>query len=172
MDLFASVALLLSLCHSYIIVVDIFGSNVYILTLENLYCISIFLENLYCISIFLENLYCISIFLFLSTVSHFSSNCIAYQILKVTFFSCFYFLFLIFLIKKTVWIFEFRTDKGYNIFFSQFFLELMQVPRAESKLRVFSFKIQFSSQVHRLTCHRRTYTNIHGDNLLNNQLIQ
>ncbi|XP_050937512.1 formin-like protein 13 isoform X3 [Cucumis melo] len=29
----------------------------------------------------------------------------------------------------------------------QFFLELMQVPRAESKLRVFSFKIQFSSQV-------------------------
>ncbi|CAK9329731.1 unnamed protein product [Citrullus colocynthis] len=29
----------------------------------------------------------------------------------------------------------------------QFFLELMQVPRVESKLRVFSFKIQFSSQV-------------------------
>ncbi|XP_057969779.1 formin-like protein 18 [Malania oleifera] len=29
----------------------------------------------------------------------------------------------------------------------QFFLELMQVPRAESKLRVFSFKIQFCSQV-------------------------
>ncbi|KAJ0031104.1 hypothetical protein Pint_14595 [Pistacia integerrima] len=29
----------------------------------------------------------------------------------------------------------------------QFFLELMQVPRVESKLRVFSFKIQFRSQV-------------------------
>uniref|UniRef100_A0A5B7C9Y0 Formin-like protein n=1 Tax=Davidia involucrata TaxID=16924 RepID=A0A5B7C9Y0_DAVIN len=29
----------------------------------------------------------------------------------------------------------------------QFFLELMQVPRIESKLRVFSFKIQFHSQV-------------------------
>ncbi|XP_065622897.1 formin-like protein 17 isoform X2 [Quercus suber] len=29
----------------------------------------------------------------------------------------------------------------------QFFLELMQVPRVESKLRVFSFKIQFHSQV-------------------------
>ncbi|KAL3535096.1 hypothetical protein ACH5RR_003557 [Cinchona calisaya] len=29
----------------------------------------------------------------------------------------------------------------------QFFLELMQVPRIESKLRVFSFKIQFQSQV-------------------------
>jgi formin 2 len=29
----------------------------------------------------------------------------------------------------------------------QFFLELMKVPRMESKLRVFSFKIQFGSQV-------------------------
>ncbi|RVW93738.1 Formin-like protein 3 [Vitis vinifera] len=29
----------------------------------------------------------------------------------------------------------------------QFFLELMKVPRVESKLRVFSFKITFSSQV-------------------------
>jgi len=29
----------------------------------------------------------------------------------------------------------------------QFFLELMKVPRVESKLRVFSFKIQFRSQV-------------------------
>ncbi|WOH01130.1 hypothetical protein DCAR_0520511 [Daucus carota subsp. sativus] len=29
----------------------------------------------------------------------------------------------------------------------QFFFELMQVPRAESKLRVFSFKLQFESQV-------------------------
>lgn len=29
----------------------------------------------------------------------------------------------------------------------QFFLELMKVPRVESKLRVFSFKIQFGSQV-------------------------
>ncbi|XP_077223911.1 actin binding protein isoform X2 [Tasmannia lanceolata] len=29
----------------------------------------------------------------------------------------------------------------------QFFLELMKVPRVESKLRVFSFKIQFSSQI-------------------------
>uniref|UniRef100_A0A1D1ZC80 Formin-like protein n=2 Tax=Anthurium amnicola TaxID=1678845 RepID=A0A1D1ZC80_9ARAE len=29
----------------------------------------------------------------------------------------------------------------------QFFLELMKVPRAESKLRVFSFKIQFGSQI-------------------------
>lgn len=32
----------------------------------------------------------------------------------------------------------------------QFFLELMQVPRIESKLRVFSFKIQFLSQVSEL----------------------
>ncbi|KAI4337247.1 hypothetical protein L6164_015688 [Bauhinia variegata] len=32
----------------------------------------------------------------------------------------------------------------------QFFLELMKVPRAESKLRVFSFKIQFCSQVSEL----------------------
>ncbi len=30
---------------------------------------------------------------------------------------------------------------------AQFFLELMKVPRMESKLRVFSFKIQFGSQV-------------------------
>lgn len=29
----------------------------------------------------------------------------------------------------------------------QFFLELMKVPQVESKLRVFSFKIQFKSQV-------------------------
>lgn len=29
----------------------------------------------------------------------------------------------------------------------QYFLEMMQVPRVESKLRVFSFKIHFSSQV-------------------------
>ncbi|KAI5054887.1 hypothetical protein GOP47_0030032 [Adiantum capillus-veneris] len=32
----------------------------------------------------------------------------------------------------------------------QFFLELMRVPRAEAKLRVFSFKIQFSTQVQEL----------------------
>lgn len=32
-------------------------------------------------------------------------------------------------------------------FMFQFFLELMKVPRVESKLRVFSFKIQFGSQV-------------------------
>ncbi|KAJ1381469.1 Tensin-type phosphatase domain, partial [Sesbania bispinosa] len=32
----------------------------------------------------------------------------------------------------------------------QFFIELMKVPRVESKLRVFSFKIQFSSQVSEL----------------------
>ncbi|KAJ6434852.1 hypothetical protein OIU84_000154 [Salix udensis] len=32
----------------------------------------------------------------------------------------------------------------------QFFLEMMKVPRAESKLRVFSFKIQFQSQVSEL----------------------
>lgn len=31
--------------------------------------------------------------------------------------------------------------------FWQFFLELLKVPRVESKLRVFSFKIQFCSQV-------------------------
>lgn len=31
----------------------------------------------------------------------------------------------------------------------QFFMELMKVPRVESKLRVFSFKITFSSQVKR-----------------------
>ncbi|KAK6236922.1 hypothetical protein SCA6_012259 [Theobroma cacao] len=34
----------------------------------------------------------------------------------------------------------------------QFFLELMKVPRVESKLRVFSFKIQFGSQVSDLRC--------------------
>lgn len=32
-------------------------------------------------------------------------------------------------------------------FLEQFFLELMKVPRVESKLRVFSFKIQFNTQV-------------------------
>ncbi|RVW83360.1 Formin-like protein 20 [Vitis vinifera] len=32
-------------------------------------------------------------------------------------------------------------------FMFQFFLELMKVPRVESKLRVFSFKIQFGSQI-------------------------
>lgn len=31
--------------------------------------------------------------------------------------------------------------------FYQYFLELMKVPRVESKMRVFSFKIQFGSQV-------------------------
>jgi hypothetical protein len=36
------------------------------------------------------------------------------------------------------------------IFVLQFFMELMKVPRVESKLRVFSFKIQFHSQVWRL----------------------
>lgn len=30
----------------------------------------------------------------------------------------------------------------------QFFLELMKVPRVESKLRVFAFTINFTSQVH------------------------
>lgn len=34
-----------------------------------------------------------------------------------------------------------------NVLLVQFFLELMKVPRMESKLRVFSFKIQFGSQV-------------------------
>lgn len=33
------------------------------------------------------------------------------------------------------------------IWLFQFFLELMKVPRVESKLRVFAFKIQFQSQV-------------------------
>lgn len=32
----------------------------------------------------------------------------------------------------------------------QFFLELMKVPRVESKLRVFSFKIQFHTQVNKV----------------------
>jgi hypothetical protein len=36
------------------------------------------------------------------------------------------------------------------IFVLQFFMELMKVPRVESKLRVFSFKIQFRSQVWQL----------------------
>lgn len=35
----------------------------------------------------------------------------------------------------------------------QFFLELMRVPRMESKLRVFFFKIQFNSQVWLLLLH-------------------
>ncbi|XP_062163560.1 formin-like protein 18 isoform X2 [Alnus glutinosa] len=38
-------------------------------------------------------------------------------------------------------------DKGNLGKCEQFFLELMKVPRVESKLRVFSFKIQFHSQV-------------------------
>ena len=33
------------------------------------------------------------------------------------------------------------------LFILQFFLELMKVPRVESKLRVFLFKIQFNTQV-------------------------
>ena len=33
------------------------------------------------------------------------------------------------------------------IMLPQYFLELMKVPRVESKMRVFSFKIQFSTQV-------------------------
>lgn len=35
-------------------------------------------------------------------------------------------------------------------FLLQFFMELMKLPRVESKLRVFSFKIQFRSQVMQL----------------------
>ncbi|GMH09146.1 hypothetical protein Nepgr_010986 [Nepenthes gracilis] len=38
----------------------------------------------------------------------------------------------------------------------QFFLELMKVPRVESKLRVFAFKINFSSQVNDLRCNLNT----------------
>ncbi|KAF5758435.1 putative formin, FH2 domain-containing protein [Helianthus annuus] len=34
----------------------------------------------------------------------------------------------------------------------QFFLELMKVPRMESKLRVFLFKIQFNAQVIFMAC--------------------
>ncbi|GMQ06950.1 hypothetical protein CsSME_00051347 [Camellia sinensis var. sinensis] len=38
----------------------------------------------------------------------------------------------------------------------QFFLELMNVPRVESKLRVFAFRITFSSQVSDLRCNLNT----------------
>ncbi|XP_058189073.1 formin-like protein 14 [Rhododendron vialii] len=38
----------------------------------------------------------------------------------------------------------------------QFFLELMKVPRVESKLRVFAFSITFSSQVNELRCNLDT----------------
>ncbi|BFG30785.1 hypothetical protein CerSpe_170580 [Prunus speciosa] len=38
----------------------------------------------------------------------------------------------------------------------QFFVELMKVPRVESKLRVFAFKITFSSQVNDLRLHLNT----------------
>ncbi|KAF5935027.1 hypothetical protein HYC85_026156 [Camellia sinensis] len=38
----------------------------------------------------------------------------------------------------------------------QFFLELMNVPRVESKLRVFTFRITFSSQVSDLRCNLNT----------------
>ncbi|GAB4834832.1 Formin-like protein 3 [Ancistrocladus abbreviatus] len=38
----------------------------------------------------------------------------------------------------------------------QFFLELMKVPRVELKLRVFAFKINFSSQVNDLRCNLNT----------------
>lgn len=36
---------------------------------------------------------------------------------------------------------------SYDFFNFQFLLELMKVPRVESKLRVFLFKIQFNTQV-------------------------
>ncbi|XP_073105558.1 formin-like protein 5 isoform X2 [Elaeis guineensis] len=42
---------------------------------------------------------------------------------------------------------EYSSDKEKLGKCEQFFLELMKVPRVESKLRVFSFKIQFGSQV-------------------------
>ncbi|EEF42479.1 conserved hypothetical protein [Ricinus communis] len=38
----------------------------------------------------------------------------------------------------------------------QFFLELMKVPRVEAKLRVFAFRITFSSQVDDLRCNLKT----------------
>ncbi|GAB2296015.1 Formin-like protein 14 [Dionaea muscipula] len=38
----------------------------------------------------------------------------------------------------------------------QFFLELMKVPRVESKLRVFAFKINFTTQVNDLRCNLHT----------------
>ncbi|XP_062095780.1 formin-like protein 14 [Humulus lupulus] len=41
----------------------------------------------------------------------------------------------------------------------QFFMELMKVPRVESKLRVFAFKITFSSQVNDLRNHLNTINN-------------
>ena len=46
-------------------------------------------------------------------------------------------------LSLSLWIFWLITF----YFLLQFFLELMKVPRVESKLRVFSFKIQFRTQV-------------------------
>lgn len=42
----------------------------------------------------------------------------------------------------------------------QFFLELMKVPRIESKLRVFAFSITFSSQVNELRCNLDTINKV------------
>jgi hypothetical protein len=44
--------------------------------------------------------------------------------------------------------YSFISDKHIICYAFQFFLELMKVPRVESKLRVFAFKITFSSQVY------------------------
>ncbi|PSR91364.1 Formin-like protein [Actinidia chinensis var. chinensis] len=45
----------------------------------------------------------------------------------------------------------------------QFFLELMKVPRVESKLRVFAFRITFSSQVNELRCNLTTINEAAGE---------
>lgn len=46
----------------------------------------------------------------------------------------------------TLWLHDYECLQ-WTVLLLQFFLELMKVPRMESKLRVFSFKIQFGSQV-------------------------
>ncbi|KAF6158661.1 hypothetical protein GIB67_040175 [Kingdonia uniflora] len=45
----------------------------------------------------------------------------------------------------------------------QFFLEVMKVPRVESKLRVFSFTITFSTQVNELRTNLKTINNASGE---------
>lgn len=45
-------------------------------------------------------------------------------------------------VRNLTYAYEFNYD-----LLQQFFLELMKVPRSEAKLKVFSYKLQFSTQV-------------------------
>lgn len=68
---------------------------------------------------------------------------------------CLHFYFMCIMVASYCFLESFNMTLGYPsltavtgcAFIVQFFLELMKVPRVESKLRVFSFKIQFNAQV-------------------------